>query len=222
MRYANVTATVALVVALGGTSYAAVELSRNSVRSEHIAAGQVKRSDLGRSAVDSARVRNRSLLARDFVPGQLPAGERGLPGAPGASGERGPQGLRGLAGADGTDGAPGANGATDVTVRTSGTGIANPGTAPSGADGGDGGQATCVNTGCVVATGGSGGDGASGGTGGTGGTGGSASCGPSVAIPCNATGGAGGSAPVALTTARAAPSAFTSRARRGSARSAAG
>ena len=56
-RYADVTATLALVVALGGTSYAAIKLPKNSVT--------------------SATVKDRSLLKKDFKPGQLPAGEPG-------------------------------------------------------------------------------------------------------------------------------------------------
>ena len=41
-RYANVTATMALIVALGGTAYAA-----NTIRSGDIANGQVKSADIG-------------------------------------------------------------------------------------------------------------------------------------------------------------------------------
>ena len=55
-------AYLALFVALGGTSYAAVKLSRGSVKQQHIARG----------AVTSPKVKDRSLLARDFRPGQLP------------------------------------------------------------------------------------------------------------------------------------------------------
>lgn len=62
-------ADLALFVALGGTSVAAVQLSRNSVKSRHIASGQVKTSDIGRSAVTSAKVRNNSLRVIDFAPG---------------------------------------------------------------------------------------------------------------------------------------------------------
>ena len=71
--YANVTATLALVVALGGTSYAAIKLPRNSV--------------------SSVQVKDRSLLKKDFKTGQLPAGKKG------ASGPQGPAGPAGQAGA---------------------------------------------------------------------------------------------------------------------------
>jgi hypothetical protein len=55
--YANVMSTVAVFIALGGTSYA-VALKRNSVRSSNIAPGQVKRSDIARGAIDSSKVAN--------------------------------------------------------------------------------------------------------------------------------------------------------------------
>ena len=78
----NVVAYLALFVALGGTSYAAVNLPRNSVGT----------SQLRANAVTSAKVRNASLLAADFKRGQIPAGAQG-PAGP--AGERGPQGERG-------------------------------------------------------------------------------------------------------------------------------
>jgi hypothetical protein len=69
-------------VALGGSSYAAITLKRNSVKGTHIA----------KNAVTTAKVKNRSLLARDFAPGQLPKGEIGQTGPQGTAGETGPPG----------------------------------------------------------------------------------------------------------------------------------
>lgn len=86
LSYANVVATLALFIALGGTSFAAVTLAKNSVRSSHITNGQVKRADLANRAVNSAKVANQSLLAEDFKPGQLAAGPQGPQGAKGDSG----------------------------------------------------------------------------------------------------------------------------------------
>jgi len=86
LSYANVVATIALFVALGGSSFAAIALSKNSVKSKHIAKGQVKGPDIGRNAVTSKKVRNLSLLAADFKAGQLPAGPKGDPGQPGEPG----------------------------------------------------------------------------------------------------------------------------------------
>jgi hypothetical protein len=91
VTYANVMATVAVFVALGGTSIAAVSLKRNSVKGKHIAP----------NAVTSPKVKNESLLAQDFAPGQLPTG---------AKGDRGDQGPPGGNGAPGTNGTPGTNG----------------------------------------------------------------------------------------------------------------
>ena len=67
--YANVTATLALVIALGGTSYASIKLPKNSV--------------------SSLQVKDRSLLKKDFRPGQLPAGKRGPAGPAGPAGDSG-------------------------------------------------------------------------------------------------------------------------------------
>ena len=91
-RYANVASTLALAVALGGTSYAAVALPRNSVGNKQ----------LKTSAVTSSKVKDRTLLGKDFKAGQLPAGPRGPVGAPGAPGPKGDTG------APGNQGVPGA------------------------------------------------------------------------------------------------------------------
>ena len=80
---------------LGGSAFAAVRLSKNSVRSAHIKNGQVRKADLGRNAVDSSKVKDRSLLAADFAAGQLTPGPKGDKGEPGAPGERGQQGEAG-------------------------------------------------------------------------------------------------------------------------------
>jgi hypothetical protein len=89
--YGNVMATLALFIALGGSSYAAIALTNNSVRSKHIKNGQVRNADLGTNAVTAPKVKNGSLRAQDFAPGQLPAGPQGLkgdkgdPGTPGSA-----------------------------------------------------------------------------------------------------------------------------------------
>jgi hypothetical protein len=78
--FANVVSLIALFVALGGTSFAVVKLPKNSVRAKQIAPG----------AVGSSEVKDRSLLSKDFKPGQLPVGVRG------ATGPQGPQGTPGV------------------------------------------------------------------------------------------------------------------------------
>lgn len=71
-------ACLALLVALGGVGYAAVKLPVNSVGT----------AQLKRDAVTGLKVKNGSLLAADFKPGQIV----GKTGAPGVKGDPGPQG----------------------------------------------------------------------------------------------------------------------------------
>jgi hypothetical protein len=83
LSYSNVIATLALMIALGGTSYAAVTLGKNSVRSRNIANGAVTSSKikngavtgakLGRGAVTAATVKAGSLVGSDLAPGVVPA-----------------------------------------------------------------------------------------------------------------------------------------------------
>jgi hypothetical protein len=77
VTYANVIATIALFLALGGGAYAASKLPKNSVTAK-----QIKRN-----SITSPKVKDRSLLAKDFKAGQLPAG------APGPQGAEGPRGV---------------------------------------------------------------------------------------------------------------------------------
>ena len=83
---ATVVAMLALFVALAGTSYAAIKLPANSVGTKTIKNGAIHRVDLAANAVDSARVADHTLLARDFKARQLPAG---LPGPAGPKGDAG-------------------------------------------------------------------------------------------------------------------------------------
>ena len=77
LTYANVIATLALFLALGGaTAFAASTLGKNSVGTKQ----------LKKNAVTGAKVKDGSLSAGDFKAGQLPAGERGPQGVPGAPG----------------------------------------------------------------------------------------------------------------------------------------
>ena len=66
--YANVAATLALVVALGGTAIAAGGLpGNNSVRSSDIANGQVKRPDVGRKAVGGSAIASNAVVESDLA-----------------------------------------------------------------------------------------------------------------------------------------------------------
>ena len=89
MSFANVISVIALFVALGGASYAAVTLPKNSVGAKQIKKNGVGASEIKRSAVRTGEVKNGALRAEDFAAGQLPQGPKGDPGtngAPGASG----------------------------------------------------------------------------------------------------------------------------------------
>ena len=102
-----VIAIIALVVAAAGGGYAAAKLPKNSVGTAQLRNG----------SVTSAKVKNHSLLAVDFKPGQL---ERVLPTAIGPTGPTGPSGADGATGAVGATGAQGASGPTGP-VGDSGT-----------------------------------------------------------------------------------------------------
>lgn len=82
---ALVVASLALVVALGGTSYAAITLPKNSVGTKQIKKNAVTTSKIKKNAVTTSKVKNGSLLARDFKSGQLPKGPAGPPGDPGVA-----------------------------------------------------------------------------------------------------------------------------------------
>jgi len=64
---------IALFVALGGASYAAIKIPRNSVGSAQIKKNAVTSAKIKKNAVTSAKVKDRSLLAKDFKAGQIPA-----------------------------------------------------------------------------------------------------------------------------------------------------
>src|SRR6476469_4318730 len=62
LTYANVVATIALVLAVGGGATAlALTLPKNSVHSKQIAKGAVKNSDIGKDAVTGDKVKESSL-----------------------------------------------------------------------------------------------------------------------------------------------------------------
>jgi len=101
-----VVACLALLVALGGTSVAAVQaLAPNSVgtaqlRANAVTAAKIKNRNvtgakLAFNAVTGATVRNRSLSAADFIASSLPVGPQGPAGAAGPAGPAGPAGTIG-------------------------------------------------------------------------------------------------------------------------------
>jgi hypothetical protein len=96
LTYANVVATLALFVALGGSSYAAISVTGKNVKNSSLTGSDIKNSSLtGKDvknnsltgsdikSIRSGDVSDHSLLAKDFKAGQLPQGATGTPGVPG-------------------------------------------------------------------------------------------------------------------------------------------
>jgi len=96
LTYANVVASAALFIALGGVSYAAVALPKDSVGPTQIKRQAVTGSKVKDSSLTGADVRDRSLTAADFsgsVQGPAgPKGDTGPKGSPGLRGDQGPKG----------------------------------------------------------------------------------------------------------------------------------
>lgn len=88
LTYANVTASLALFIALGGTGYAAATLPRNSVSSAQIRAKAVGSSELRSNSVNSSKIRNGSVTTRDLSASSREA----LRGPVGPAGPQGPAG----------------------------------------------------------------------------------------------------------------------------------
>jgi hypothetical protein len=95
LTYANVAATLALFLALGGAAYAATQLPKNSVGT----------NQLRREAVTAAKIAKKT---RNQLRGNR--GPAGRQGAQGKTGKEGAKGATGARGAQGNTGAPGADG----------------------------------------------------------------------------------------------------------------
>ena len=97
LTYANVIATIALFVALGGSSYAALKITGRNVPKDALTGADIKNltgRDVRNQSLNgadvngltSADISNGRLLAEDFAAGQLPKGDPGSPGPPGPPG----------------------------------------------------------------------------------------------------------------------------------------
>jgi hypothetical protein len=79
LSYSNVMATLAVFVALGGSSYAAITITGkdvrdNSLRSADVRNNSLRSADVRNNSLRSADVKNGSLHAKDFAVGEIPAG----------------------------------------------------------------------------------------------------------------------------------------------------
>jgi hypothetical protein len=119
LTFANVVSVLALFVALGGSSYAAIKVTGKNVKDSSLTGKDIKNSSL-----TSSDVKNRSLLSKDFKTGQLPAGPRG------ADGTNGTNGFGVLSYSSGTSPDPVADG----DPPDSGFITCDPGTFPTGGD----------------------------------------------------------------------------------------
>jgi hypothetical protein len=94
LTYANVMATIAVFIALGGSSYAVIRITSKNVPRNALTGEDI--TDL-----TTHDIRDRSLLRRDFKRGELRAasegisGPQGLPGPKGDKGDKGDQGVPG-------------------------------------------------------------------------------------------------------------------------------
>lgn len=89
VTYANVVASLALFIALGGISYAAVTIPKNSVGAKQLKAG----------AVTAEKVKDGTLTPKDFAPSvaavAAPKGDKGEKGDRGEKGDKGDRGDKG-------------------------------------------------------------------------------------------------------------------------------
>ncbi len=106
---------LALFIALGGTSYAAVKLPRNSVGTTQLRKGAVTQSKLSRGIrAQLKQASNGGVVGPQGAKGEAgaagpqgDAGPAGPKGDAGAQGVTGPQGIQGILGVQGPAGAPG-------------------------------------------------------------------------------------------------------------------
>jgi hypothetical protein len=113
LTYANAMATIGVFLALGGASYAAITLPKNSVGSKQIKDG----------AINSADIKNHSIKAGDFK-GGLPKGPEG------PKGDRGPAAAKHWAQIGGGASPAVNNSSGGVTVSRNATNLATTVTFP--------------------------------------------------------------------------------------------
>ncbi len=95
LTYANVVASLALFIALGGSAYAVTALPRNSVGPAQLRTNSVGASEIRSRAVRSSEIADRSIQLRDISTNARAAlrGNQGPAGTPGPAGPAGPSGV---------------------------------------------------------------------------------------------------------------------------------
>jgi hypothetical protein len=74
---ALVVASLALAVALGGTTYAATALPKNSVGAKQLKSGSVSAAKLAKGSVTSRQIKDHTIVAADIAKGAFPAAAAG-------------------------------------------------------------------------------------------------------------------------------------------------
>src|SRR6478609_8365985 len=94
LSYANVIATLALFIALGGGAYAAATLPRNSVGANQLRSNSVSAAKIRTGAVHSSDIANGTVSLTDISTNARAAlrGNQGPAGIPGSTGPAGPSG----------------------------------------------------------------------------------------------------------------------------------
>ena len=113
-------ATIAVFVALGGSSYAAIKVTGKNVKDSSLTGKDLKNNPVTGKDVKGIKtgdVTDRSLLAKDFKAGQLPAGPKGEKGDQGPSGLRPNQTLE-ISGLSATNGTPTSLGCVDLATTS--------------------------------------------------------------------------------------------------------
>jgi hypothetical protein len=83
LTYANVMATIAVFISLGGSSWAVLRITGKNVANNSLTGADIR-------GLTSRDIRNHSLLRRDFKAGEILRGHRGHTGKIGPQGEPGP------------------------------------------------------------------------------------------------------------------------------------
>jgi hypothetical protein len=114
LTYANVTASLALFIALGGTGYAAVTLPRNSVGHAQLRNNAVGTKELRTGAVRSSDIRNRTIRLSDLAKSTRST----LAGTPGPAGPAGKDAVTYRAIIDRVGGRAGGNAQSSAHTRS--------------------------------------------------------------------------------------------------------